>query len=159
MVNISQNLYSTQFIDLEKTQNIYKTFVKIMIFRTRLVNFLFNRSESSTSHFLLQDKHQLSIDKLTQMLCLLLIGFLVGNLFGTFLNTIRTYVTWDGVIVFFIISGIEISNYNVYHNKKRPFCLFILHPQIIKRSFWKLFNFFKIGLMVGFFVDAFKVGS
>lgn len=80
-------------------------------------------------------------------------------MFGTFLNTIRKYVIWDGVIVFFIISIIEILNYNVYHDKKRPFCFFILHPQIIKRSFWKLFNFFKIGLMVGFFVDAFKVGS
>ena len=130
-----------------------------MIFRTRLINFLFNRSRPNNRHFLLDRKDQWSIDRFTRVLCFLLIGFLVGSLFGTFLNAIRKSINWDGGIVFLLISVIEISNYNVYHNKKRPFCFFILHPQVIKRSFWKLFNFFKIGLMVGFFVDAFKVGS
>ena len=160
-----------------------------MVFRSRLVNLILNvfklknlrflitpfvangshlhrRSERNTQDLLLYNKSQLSLDKFTQVLCLVLIGFLVGNLFGTFLNTIRKYIAWDGIIVFFIISIIEISNYNVYHNKNRAF-LFILFRQNYvffidqnkAKSFWKFFNFFKIGLMVGFFVDAFKVGS
>ena len=148
--------------------------------------------------------YSLSLDKFTQILCLLLIGFLTGNLFGTFLNTIRKYIMWDGIIVFFIVSLIEISNYNVYHKKSkeniplsfrlkkaslsslalknRSFLinkqsslperisftsrkglnrrfLSIMPEQNKANRFWKFFNFFKIGLMVGFFVDAFKVGS
>ena len=68
-------------------------------------------------------------------------------------------MTWDGIILFFLLSIIEILNYTVYHNKKRPFLRGVLHPKIINKAFWKWFNFFKIGVMVGFFVDAFKVGS
>ncbi len=150
-----------------------------MVFRSRLVNLIFNRSEQNTQKFLFSNKSRLSLDRFTQVLCLLLLGFLVGNLFGTFLNTIRKYITWDGVIVFFIISIIEISNYNVYRNKNRPFLLtmtdqsktqtkmratkpkslFYKQFLFVIPTFWKSFNFFKIGLMVGFFVDAFKVGS
>ena len=150
-----------------------------MVFRSRLVNLIFNRSEQNTQKFLFSNKSRLSLDRFTQVLCLLLLGFLVGNLFGTFLNTIRKYITWDGVIVFFIISIMEISNYNVYHNKNRPFLLtmtdqsktqtkvsatkpkslFYKQSLFAIPTFWKFFNFFKIGLMVGFFVDAFKVGS
>ena len=155
-----------------------------MVFRSRLVNFIFNvfsrneraklftgtpfvangnhlhrRSEQNTQDLLLYNKSQFSLDKFTQVLCLVLIGFLVGNLFGTFLNTIRRYIAWDGVIVFFIISIIEISNYNV-HNKNRAFLSILFRTDQNKmKRFWKFFNFFKIGLMVGFFVDAFKVGS
>lgn len=140
--------------------------------------------------------YPLSLDKFTQILCLLLIGFLTGNLFGTFLNTIRKYIMWDGIIVFFIVSLIEISNYNVYHKKSKENVLLSFREALKNRSFlinkqsslperisftsrkglnrrflsimpeqnkanrfWKFFNFFKIGLMVGFFVDAFKVGS
>ena len=151
-----------------------------MVFRSRLVNFIFNRSNRNTQDLLLYNKSQFSLDKFTQVLFLLLIGFLVGNLFGTFLNTIRKYITWDGIIVFFIIGIIEISNYNVYHNKTaqlpndRELLLLqevrlynkrisLTKQSFVKQSrvktFWKFFNFFKIGLMVGFFVDAFKVGS
>lgn len=144
-----------------------------MVFRSRLVNFIFNRSDRNTQDLLYNKKSQFSLDKFTQVLFLLLIGFLVGNLFGTFLNTIRKYITWDGIIVFFIIGIMEISNYNVYHNKttqlpnNREFILLqklrLYNKRISKQSraktFWKFFNFFKIGLMVGFFVDAFKVGS
>lgn len=141
-----------------------------MVFRTRLFNFIFRCNQALlgyTNHrprvkaqpSFSDQKDQWSIDKLTRVLCFLLIGFLVGNLFGTFLNTIRRYITWDGGIVFFLITLIEIFNYNVYHNEKRPFFFFLLNPKIVKRSFWKSFHFLKIGLMVGFFVDAFKVGS
>lgn len=130
-----------------------------MIFKTRLLNFILSSSKKNTRHLLLDQNGKWSVDRFTRMYSLLLIGFLIGNLFGTFLNTIRNYIMWDGIIVFFLISFIELLNYNVYHNKNRSFLFFIIHPKIIKRHFWKYFNFFKIGLMVGFFVDAFKVGS
>ena len=161
-----------------------------MVFKSRLVNFLFNRSEQNIENILLYNKSKWSLNKFTRLLCLLLIGFLVGNLFGTFLNTIRKYITWDGAIVFFLVIVIEISNYKIYHNKDRVFFSFIttdrskvmrcvaktvfwhnavlaqpsfgkvrIQSKIIKSSFWKYFNVFKIGLMVGFFLDAFKVGS
>lgn len=147
-----------------------------MVFRTRLVNFILNCSKSTD---LLSNRSQLSLDKFTRVLSLLLIGFLIGNLFGTFLNTIRKHIMWDGAVILFLISIIEISNYNVYHYKNRSFLsvrlkkkekvrfsldtdqrgLSRVRPKVSKQLFWKSFNFFKIGLMVGFFVDAFKVGS
>lgn len=137
----------------------YITFLTVMVLQTKLLDFLFKYSKENGRDLILNQKNKWSIDNFTRMLCLLLIGFLIGNVFGTFLNTIRRYITWDGVIVFFVISLIEILNYNVYHNKNRSFLFFLLYPKNIKRSFWKDFNFFKIGLMMGFFVDAFKVGS
>ncbi|RYX79752.1 DUF565 domain-containing protein [bacterium] len=138
-----------------------------MGFRTRLINFFFSENKVFTNYrqsknvlpLLSHHQSKWSVDKYTRILCFLLIGFLIGNLFGTLLNTIRKYVAWDGIIIFFLLSFIEIVNYNVYHNKDRPFFGGVIHPQIIKQSYWKLFNYFKIGLMVGFFVDAFKVGS
>lgn len=129
-----------------------------MVFKTRLRDLFFKDSREKDRKFLLNNKNQWSIDSLTKLLCLLLIGFLIGNLFGTFLNTIREHITWDGVIVLVLIVVIEILNYNVYHNTDRAF-FFLLYPKRMKRSFWRYINFLKIGCMIGFFVDAFKVGS
>lgn len=143
------DLYTCHF---DKNRN----FVQTEIYnRIALFFYLIFNPNSSRSP---KNKNKWSINKFTRILCLLLIGFLVGNLFGTFLNTIRKYIIWDGFIVFVLISSIELLSYAVYHNKNRSF-FFIIHPWIIKRSFWKSINFFKIGLLIGFFVDAFKVGS
>ena len=130
-----------------------------MRIRTRLVDFIRNSEKRTMQHFLLDRKKQWSRDSFTKTVCLLLAGFLIGNLFGTFLSTIRQSIAWDGLIVFILVSIIEIISYNVYHNKDRPFFLFVLYPKTIKRSFWRSFNLLKIGLMMGFFIDAFKVGS
>lgn len=90
----------------------------------------------------------------------LFLGFLVGNLFGTFLNAIRAVLYWDGFIVLLLLFFIEIVSYITYHKEGRTFFLFWRFPFIYqKRLFWKCFNFFKIGLLLGFFIDAFKVGS
>jgi hypothetical protein len=72
-------------------------------------------------------------------------GFIFGNIFGTFLYFLRHYILWDGLLIFLLLFCFELFNY-LYYRKK-------------KLSFLKNLNFFKIGLLFGFFVDAFKVGS
>ena len=37
------------------------------------------------------------------LLALLLFGFLLGNVFGTFLNTLRFFFIWDVFIIFILI--------------------------------------------------------
>ena len=87
-------------------------------------------------------------------------GFLAGNLFGTFLNGIRNFLPWDGFIVVSFLFFVEIISYIRYHTEGRFFLILWKFPfSYQKRVFWKNFNFLKIGLMLGFFIDAFKVGS
>jgi len=96
------------------------------------------------------------------MLALLLFGFLIGNVFGTFLNTLRFFFIWDVFIIFILIGLLEILNYIVYHVKNRLVFVtpFGANRNLIPAKFVVQFlNFLKIGLMIGFFVDAFKVGS
>ena len=90
----------------------------------------------------------------------LFVGFLIGNLFGTFLNTIRSFIFWDGLIIFIILSIMELLNFILYSKAKRFFVIsqkisYYPNNQII----WKNLNYLKIGIMFGFFIDAFKVGS
>lgn len=120
------------------------------------------------------------------------LGFLIGNLFGTFLQIIRHFLQWDGFIVAGILIFIEVINYTIYHRKGRSFLIlwkfrstkvFRRKYQVAginsidksvqrtakfrmeKRNFFNSFiflrslNYFKIGIMLGFFIDAFKVGS
>jgi hypothetical protein len=115
-----------------------------MIFKSKLNTFVSQYIGS------LQDKSLFLRKNFPSMLALLLLGFLVGNVFGTFLNTLRFFFLWDGFIIFILIGLLEILNYNVYHAKNR-----MVSPRIVVQ----FINFFKIGLMIGFFVDAFKVGS
>jgi len=134
----------------------------------------------------------------------LFVGFLIGNLFGTFLNTIRSFIFWDGLIIFIILSVMEFLNFFLYRKKNRfltvsqniyysetnqtsqtkskillrdvrqqklRFLIMGQEPQsgshakvsVLKKKknqfFWKSLNFLKIGIMFGFFIDAFKVGS
>jgi len=90
----------------------------------------------------------------------LFVGFLIGNLFGTFLNTIRSFIFWDGLIIFIILSIMEVLNFILYNKAKR---FFVISQKISyypnTQIFWKSLNYLKIGIMFGFFIDAFKVGS
>ena len=82
------------------------------------------------------------------------LGFIVGNVFGTFLSGLRQVFHWDGFIILSLLGFIEITNYASYDPKgKRAF--FISRNEFA----WKMCNFLKIGLLFGFFIDAFKVGS
>lgn len=79
----------------------------------------------------------------------LFLGFIFGNLFGTFLNKIRSYIVWDGFTILILIILFETISFFTYHKKHN----------LKKKFFWTTANYFKIGLMFGFFIDAFKVGS
>ena len=123
-----------------------------MIFKSKLDTFV------SQYTGLVQEKSLFLQKSFPSILALLLLGFLVGNVFGTFLNTLRFFFIWDGFIIFILIGVLEILSYTAYHAKNRSF-IFLISPKIVRNAFWQFINFFKIGLMIGFFVDAFKVGS
>lgn len=136
----------------------------------------------------------------------LFLGFVCGNLFGTFLNYFRNFVSWDGIIISLTILVIEFINYLNFHINKsasntsinekklteatsnrvspslqaiqnqsneqiknlRSYSTSTLNfksrsvikfPALNKRHWVKILNFYKIGLLLGFFIDAFKVGS
>lgn len=90
----------------------------------------------------------------------LFFGFLLGNLFGTFLQSIRLIFHWDGFIVGGVLFCIELLSYIMYHRKGRSFFLIWRVPFTFRQfKFWRSVNYLKIGLLLGFFIDAFKVGS
>lgn len=85
-------------------------------------------------------------------LFILFLGFFLGNLFGTLVDSIRILNIADSVLIFIIILLDEIINFIVYraNNKKR-------YSALIK--LYNFLNIFKIGVLLGFFIDSFKVGS
>ena len=114
-----------------------------------------------------------------------LLGFLVANIFGTFLTTLRDYVVWDGFIIVGLVVFVETINLSVYkvfksvpftpsaledatgvlNTKESPFTLrnksdtLLNSPRRSNFLLCQLLNSFKLGLLLGFFVEAFKVGS
>ena len=136
-------------------------------------------------------------------------GFLVANVFGTFLTLLRSCLVWDGFIIIGLLLLVETTNLIVYRifkpsllrsiegprtqgtpqrpqkefraegsfsgikdlegqdpskGRSRMISSKTLKPLIFlfdRRSFLlcQLVNSFKLGLLLGFFVEAFKVGS
>ena len=74
------------------------------------------------------------------------IGFSLGNIFGSFLIFIRSLILWDGLIIFFILLTLEMLN-------------FIIFYPLEKKSYSSFIFAVRIGILLGFFVDAYKVGS
>lgn len=125
-----------------------------MTSETRIARFLKKFSQN------FKDKFSFFQMSFSSAIFFLFSGFLMGNLFGTFLNGIRSFIPWDGFIVAIFLFFVEILTYIRYHIKGRFFLLLWKFPfSYKKRIFWKNLNFLKIGLMLGFFIDAFKVGS
>lgn len=102
----------------------------------------------------------------------LFLGFVCGNLFGTFLTFFRNFANWDGTIIISTIVFIEFINYLNYTtngtnkpiqwlSKSKLNLNFILLTKFdyLKQTVFLFLNFYKIGLLLGFFTDAFKVGS
>lgn len=147
----------------------------------------------------------------------LFIGFFLGNVFGTFLNGLRDFIIWDGLLVFGLLLLFEIISSIVYQNNpaflpppvltsKTSFSDFFITRNIflkmkllrkkLKKAgrlktlskstnqlnlqtdykklrnlltihfyflkslpIWRLLNCLKVGILFGFFIDAFKVGS
>ena len=90
----------------------------------------------------------------------LFLGFLLANIFGTFLGALRSFAIWDGFVIFGLVLFVELISYATYQIGKRQF-MRTLSLQFTegKPLFWRITNNFKIGLLLGFFVEAFKVGS
>nr|YP_009105992.1 hypothetical chloroplast RF20 [Gloeotilopsis sterilis]AIT94810.1 hypothetical chloroplast RF20 [Gloeotilopsis sterilis] len=100
----------------------------------------------------------LSIErKLSLNLLFIFIGFLVGNLFGNFLLQFRKIINLDIGIILIILLLMEFLNFTIYLKKNRKFLFFFKNFKQI--NFFLNLNFFKIGTLLGFFIDAFKVGS
>nr|YP_009472814.1 hypothetical protein [Caulerpa manorensis]ARO74509.1 hypothetical protein [Caulerpa manorensis]ARR28384.1 hypothetical chloroplast RF20 [Caulerpa okamurae] len=90
-----------------------------------------------------------------QSSCSFYFGLICGNLFGTFLVFIRTLIgNWDGLILLFLILFFEFLNIQTIKisNKKTQFALKRTRVIIIIQNI-------QLGLLLGFFIDAFKVGS
>ena len=80
-------------------------------------------------------------------------GFFFGNLFGTIVDSIRQLHVADSFLILLLLLFNEFINFNVYSYKKK---------KINTTSKVKKFNFlnaFKIGFLLGIFIDSFKVGS
>ena len=100
---------------------------------------------------------------------LLFLGFICGNLFGTFIIFFRFYTSWDGFIILLLILIIEVINFIIYTNIFYNYKLNIFYYKNKKKNIHKkkfffyknlnFLNFYKMGLLLGFFIDAFKVGS
>ena len=85
-------------------------------------------------------------------LVLLFMGFFFGNLFGTIVESIRRFNVADSLLILLLILLNEFINFNIYsHSKKRNTTI-----KINKLSF---LNAFKMGFLLGIFIDSFKVGS
>lgn len=87
--------------------------------------------------------------------CSFYFGFVIGNLFGTFLNFLRNKIFWDGMILLIIISFLELINFFIYNTKHFRKSIFKLNY----RKILIVFKNFQIGTLFGLFIDAFKVGS
>lgn len=100
------------------------------------------------------------------LLCLVT-GFFIGNIFGTFLNTLRGIFRWDGLIIFAFVLLCEFISYQTYRPTTRggaseSIPVPLAAEDAIPRAglfAWRPLNLLKLGILFGFFVDAFKVGS
>nr|YP_010733682.1 hypothetical chloroplast RF20 [Gayralia brasiliensis]YP_010733756.1 hypothetical chloroplast RF20 [Monostroma nitidum]WEG92953.1 hypothetical chloroplast RF20 [Gayralia brasiliensis]WEG93027.1 hypothetical chloroplast RF20 [Monostroma nitidum] len=168
-------------------------------------------SEIKKLTFFIEKKRFLFQNLVTVSVFSLFLGFGFGNLFGTFLNSFRHFINWDGFIITITIVLVEFLNY-LHYKKKRTYKLLLFtstfsaqnlflsfvpkgfqrflvffskkktESSLLKTNnsitnnffnntingsvdlastgrFIKIINFYKIGLLLGFFIDAFKVGS
>lgn len=94
------------------------------------------------------------------MLLSLFFGFLLANIFGTFLGILRCAAIWDGFVIFGLVVFVELISCARYQTLQPPPIDVVSFASTRNRDlFWRFTNNFKIGLLLGFFVEAFKVGS
>jgi hypothetical protein len=97
---------------------------------------------------------------------ILLFGFLYGNLFVITFSTFH----WDLFLIFSVVLFLEILNKvfnsnsqgveNSFHDKKKySIQFFEKFSKNSQKSLFILFQLFKRGFLLGFFIEAFKVGS
>lgn len=81
----------------------------------------------------------------------------MGNIFGTFLNALRDIFHWDGLIILTFILLCEFISFQTYRPTVRVASARTQEAALFVS--WRPLNLVKLGLLFGFFVDAFKVGS
>lgn len=86
-------------------------------------------------------------------LFLLFAGFFFGNLFGTLVDSIRKLNIADSFLILLLILFNEFINFIVYSNYKQK------EASLIKSKKFSFLNAFKLGALLGIFIDSFKVGS
>ena len=86
-------------------------------------------------------------------LVLLFIGFFFCNLFGTVVDSIRKFNIADSFLIFIIILLNEFINFNIYSRYKSE-----INTKIRSKKL-SFLNAFKVGFLLGIFIDSFKVGS
>lgn len=86
-------------------------------------------------------------------LFLLFTGFFFGNLFGTFVDSIRKLNIADSALIFLLLLINEFINFIIYGNYRKKIDL------TNKSKKFNFLNAFKIGALLGIFIDSFKVGS
>nr|YP_009472432.1 hypothetical protein [Bryopsis sp. HV04063]ARO74128.1 hypothetical protein [Bryopsis sp. HV04063] len=74
------------------------------------------------------------------------IGFIIGNIFGSFLVFFRPWFIWDGLLMICLILILESGNYLFFKISKK------------QKKFHSYLSI-RTGLLIGFFIDAYKVGS
>ena len=74
------------------------------------------------------------------------IGFILGNLFGSFLVFFRDWFIWDGLLILCLLLLLESLNFLFFRSIQGP------------QKFARLLPI-RVGILIGFFVDAYKVGS
>lgn len=89
-----------------------------------------------------------------------LLGFVVGNAFGLFLPFIRHYLPFDFIIIFLLCVLFEWISAQAYKRASRKVRLASKgNAEARPQAFLRVLNVMKLGILFGFFVDAFKVGS
>lgn len=128
--------------------------MEYLILKHQTVNYLtrYYFQLSKIFNFLIKKLKRLKENFLSFLLFLFL-GFFIGNLFGTFVNFIRQLNITDSFLIFLIILINEFINFIVYRQKQKE-----LNSTLIIRLY-SFLNIFKIGVLLGFFIDSFKVGS
>lgn len=99
----------------------------------------------------LNSKYQFDLfqNVFTASLFFLFIGFVTGSSFCTILGLIRDSNVWDGLVIIFMLFFFERVGKQVYNRSQ----------SLNTQRFFKFINCWKTGILLGLFVDAFKVGS
>ena len=92
-------------------------------------------------------------DNFLPFLFILFFGFFLGSLFGTLVDSIRQLNITDNFLIFILLLLIEFINFLVYRCNQNQ-----IHS-VLRTKFYNLLNILKIGILLGFFIDSFKVGS
>lgn len=86
-------------------------------------------------------------------LFLLFAGFFFGNLFGTLVDSIRNFNIADSALILLLILFNEFINFIIYNDDRKKI------NGSDKSKQYNFLNAFKIGVLLGIFIDSFKVGS